>query len=185
MLSGNRVVVQRLQVVLGIQYRLVIVKNDTEASNSCCLYGHQFDISRDKNKDFHVFHYTTVSGRELMKSSVVHQTTMEKCNSIDHLNCLLADRSMEHKYSLKSPFVGGGVSSESIDTAHWGASTFPIDGAERFGGNLSPTDSTADFRGTLRVATYNIWNVNGLANLERYEDRLQRLRKVSCILIVH
>ena len=176
-LSSGKMLVQKRQIALGTLYRFLIIKNDTcYGSDSCCSCGYQFDISQDKNKDYHVFRRTTISDTELMKSSVLHQATMGRCNAIDFLKCQLVLDKFGHTYSNKLSLVHDVISSEPVAASQWESSA--QDYPQYFSGNLFPKDSSADPGSILRVATYNIWNVNGLADVERYEDRLQRLGKV-------
>lgn len=177
-LSRGKILIQKRQIVLGTRYGFVIVKNDTDGSDNCCLYGHQFDVSRDKNKDFHVFRYTTIATAELMRLSALHHATMEQCNTVDLIKCSLVDKRLGkigHTYSQKLSFFQDDVSAESVVASQGGSSLFS---AQDIRGNLLPEASSADPGSILRVATYNIWNLNGLADVESYEDRLQRLRKV-------
>ena len=118
--------IQRNQVVVGLIYSFTITTNHTGKGK----IEFNFIVSRDRNKEFHIFKQTSV-----------------------------------HSSSGRPWGCDGPIKDACINTALF--LSLP---------SLPPPISSARL---LKVASYNIWNVNGLPDKdELYKDRLERLGKV-------
>ncbi len=116
---------------MGLMYSFTIRSNGTTPLPDDVEFN--FTVSRDRNKEYHVFKQVLV-----VPASVHLETSTEAgtCgNRRTHLPCLF------------SPHHNMAVSFSSAQS--------------------------------LRVASYNIWNVNSLNKGEDYETRLHRLTRVT------
>ena len=142
-------------MVLGLLYTFTLVPP------ACPELEYKFTVTRDRNKQYHMYQYThsytgvtqEVSGLKVGKTCKLfyeqQQTTEESCVQTSEESC---GQTFEQSFG-QSCNISGRQSSGQSYTNH---------------------------NNMFSVATYNIWNLNNLPG-EEYEDRLERLGKVSGI----
>ena len=161
LLVGDKAHVQRIQMVLGLLYTFTLVPP------ACPELVYKFTVTRDRNKQYHMCQYThsytgmtqEVSGLKVGKTCKQfyeqQQTTEESCGQTSEESC-------------------GQTSEESCGPT----SEQSFGQSCNISGRQSSGQSYTDHNNMFSVATYNIWNLNNLPG-EEYEDRLERLGKVS------
>lgn len=192
MSQNGKILVQNIQLVLGLLYHVSISQiGGDHLCKECRHFEHDLILTRDRNKDFHIFQHTTRHSELVFTSGSPTPDWYKNCTcslflprktkilnqeglNANQQESLLWSDEPHHPYSshlnLHSPLhilqkhkpehctvnsgQGGGCKVQTTDTEY----------------QLHP----------LRVASYNIWNVNSLSGeKEGYEGRISRLGKVS------
>ena len=161
LLVGDKAYVQRIQMVLGLLYTFTLVPP------ACPKLEYKFTVTRDRNKQYHMYQYThsytgmtqEVSGLKVGKTCKhfyeQQQTTEESCGQTSEKSCVQTSEESCEQTSEESLMHSCNKSNRQ-----------------------SSGQSYTDHNNMFSVATYNIWNLNSLPG-EEYEDRLERLGKVS------
>ena len=154
-LVGDKAYVQRIQMVLGLLYTFTLVPP------ACPKLEYKFTVTRDRNKQYHMYQYT-------------HSYTGVTQEGVGLKVGKTCKQFYEQQQTTEESC--GQTSEESC------GQTFE----QSFGQscNISRRQSSGqsytNHNNMFSVATYNIWNLNNLPG-EEYEDRLERLGKVSGI----
>ena len=156
-------------MVLGLLYTFTLVPP------ACPELEYKFTVTRDRNKQYHMYQYThsytgmtqEVSGLKVGKTCKQfyeqQQTTEESCGQTSEESC---GQTSEESCGQTSEESCGPTSEQSFGQSC------------NISNRQSSGQSYTDHNNMFSVATYNIWNLNNLPG-EEYEDRLERLGKVS------
>ena len=195
MSKSGQLLVQNIQLMLGLLYHVSIShQGGDHLCRECRLLEHDLILTRDRNKEFHIFQHTT---RHSGLSSAASPASLERHEVVfENCTCSLLPPRMQNLMSNGE----GGVASSQQDTPFWTDESHhaygsnlnfysPLHIAQKHeGGHCTITSESSGgchFQKLrqlhlLRVATYNIWNVNSLSDAkESYENRIARLGKVS------
>ena len=150
-------------MVLGLLYTFVLVPR------VCSELEYKFTVTRDRNKQYHMYQYThgytgtTQEGDGLKvrqnckQFQSYKQTSQHSCRQTTEASCF---ETTEQSCGQSTEESCGQTTDQSC-------------------GQTSDRQSCGQSRNNMfSVATYNIWNLNNLQG-EVYEDRLERLGKVS------
>lgn len=191
---SGQLLVQNIQLVLGLLYHLSISQEGGDhLCKECRLLEHHLILTRDKNKDFHIFQHTTRHSEPTFSGPEWHEIATENCTcslltpgkthasigerqfAPDQGETLLwTDESHHlHPYNSHLHFYSPLHTLQKYEDGHCAIKPGQV------GCEFQSVDKQHQLR-PLRVATYNIWNVNSLSDVkESYEGRITRLGKVS------
>ena len=169
-------------MVLGLLYTFVLVPP------ACLELEYKFTVTRDRNKQYHIYQYThgytgmvqegdglkvgqtckqfqscTQISEHSASEELCEQTTEELCRQSTERSC---GQSTEESCGQTTEESCGQTSEQSFIQSC------------NISDRRSCGQSYTDRNNVFSVATYNIWNLNNLPG-EVYEDRLERLGKVS------
>ena len=190
---SNRVFLQRMHVILGMLFTVSLTSPQTP---HCPSVWHNLTITRDRRKDYHVYRHAS-SWRWDLAQPLVNSTDFcvrKQIETKDHLfeksfhHSATCPTSPEHwsksieKWPSESP--SGAFESDSLfhapfyHIASCGWQWCPHTKCQQHLCGGIQMDTLSGCR-VVKVATYNVWNLNRLES-EEYEDRLGRLGKVLC-----
>ena len=190
MSKNGQLLVQNVQLVLGLLYHVSLTSNHggDHLCEECRLLHHDFTLTRDRNREFHIFQHTTRHSEVISANSHASGVYLENCTCslLSHEKSGASYSTLTHQDTLlwsgESHHTHGdhvGVYSP-LQMSKDGHCVVTRDEGE---GCLSQTAKSNRLYRPLRVATYNIWNVNSLSGVkESYEDRITRLGKVNSIV---
>ena len=152
---------QRTQIVLGLLYTFTVVVNHPSSDSS----SHLFTVTRDPHRQYHINRHTSLPFHDLNKNSptglkdyTTDGDTCEEGTTSKRRNVCTANTDRESQ-SCELPVPDSWTQHISSNPPE------PLCSEESQGSN------------SLRVATYNIWNIDAEAN-DSYKHRLRRLGKV-------
>lgn len=149
--ASGKLSVQQSQVVMGLLYSFTIVPASSGS-------GVHFTVTRDRNKEYHIFRQVPVMSRPGSSSSNYTWASEELSNV---------------QSTSESVFPEETNKAYTCSNVHHPAPPLSL----LF---LLPRSLGFSSAQSLRVASYNIWNVNSLPDTgEDYETRLSRLTKVK------
>lgn len=190
LIVGNKAYVQRIQMVLGLLYTFVLVPP------ACPELEYKFTVTRDRNKQYHIYQYThgytgmtqeegglkvgqTCKQFQSYKQTSEHSASEELCRQTTEESCgqsteELCGQTTEESCRQSTEESCGRSTEESCGQTSEQSFIQSCNISNRQSCGQSYTNRNNMFS----VATYNIWNLNNLPG-EVYEDRLERLGKVS------
>ena len=195
MSRSGQILIQNIQLVLGLLYHVSIShQGGNHLCRECRLLERDLILTRDRNKEFHIFQHTTRPSELILATS----PTSSERHEVVYENCTCSLMSL----GTHTSSVEGSVTSSHRDPLMWMDESHhayssnlnfyaPLYVAHKDGGHctVKPGGSGGcQFHTTeklhhlrpLRIATYNIWNVNSLSDIrESYDGRIARLGKVS------
>ena len=195
MSQNGKMLVQNIQLVLGLLYHVSISQNGGDhLCKECRHLEHDLILTRDRNKEFHIFQHTTRHS-EMASTGSSMSDWHENCTcplllpttqsssgegglETSQQETVLWSDNSHHPYSshlsLHSPLHVVQKHTPEHCTANPGQEGCKVQTMDK-GYQLHP----------LHVASYNIWNVNSLSGVEEsYDGRITRLGKVSgCIYL--
>lgn len=193
MSQSGKSLVQNIQLVLGLLYHVSIFQKGGEhLCKECRHFEHNLILTRDRNKEFHVFQHTTRHSELTFTSGssmsdwyknctcplLLHKRT-QNLNKEDGLNTnqqesLLWSGEPYHPYSSHLNPYSPLHKVQTHKSEHCAAN--PDQSGEC---KVQTTDKEYQLH-PLRIASYNIWNVNSLSGVkEGYDGRIARLGKVG------
>ena len=181
---NGKVRVQQFQLVLGLQYTFSALWQRGSLCDHCPQVERKFAVTRDKNNKYHLFQHTSSSQGEHC-SRTDHPPTHSDVNRKHQENLVSSQIHTEYSYSSYLNYFTSWVYTSTIQSAFSKSTSLcakvPDVARDRARHHSSlHCDNPQDQCKALKIVTYNIWNVNGLNDLgEVYEDRLQRMGKVS------
>ena len=169
-------------MVLGLLYAFVLVPP------ACPELEYKFTVTRDRNKQYHMYQYThsytgvtqeggglkvgqTCKQFQSYKQTSEHSASEELCGQTTEESCR---QSTEQSCGQSTEESCGQTTEESCGQTSEQSFIQSCNISDR----QSCGQSCTDRNNVFSVATYNIWNLNNLPG-EVYEDRLERLGKVS------
>lgn len=187
---NGKISLQRFQMVLGLQYTFSALWLRGSLCEHCPQVERNFVVTRDRNKKYHIFRHTSAYLDEHhYREQHTHKTT---CSS-DTSGQLDDDTTTNHihiedacsdslnfnpfwSYSSMLKDTDPKCSCVHVDNPQSESCTRDKANSESTSQCIHPRDQCS----RLKIVTYNIWNVNGIQDLEEsYEDRLNRMGKVS------
>ena len=193
MSQSGKILVQNIQLVLGLLYHVSIFQKGGEhLCKECRHFEHNLILTRDRNKEFHVFQHITRHSELTFTSGsstsdwyknctcplLLHKRT-QNLNKEDGLNTnqqesLLWSGEPYHPYSSHLNPYSPPHKVQTHKSEHCAAN--PDQSGEC---KVQTTDKEYQLH-PLRIASYNIWNVNSLSGVkEGYDGRIARLGKVG------
>ena len=196
MSQSGKILMQNIQLVLGLLYHVSISQKGGEhLCKECRHFEHDLILTRDRNKEFHIFQHTTRHSKLTFTSGSSTSDWYKNCtcslflprrtqtlNQEVDLNAnqqesLLLSGEAHHPYSSHLNPHSPLHMVQKHKSEHCA-----IDQGQGEGCKIQPMD-TEYWLHPLRVASYNIWNVNNLSGVkEGYEGRISRLGMVSKML---
>lgn len=193
MSQSGKILVQNIQLVLGLLYHVSLFQKGGEhLCEECRHLEHKLVLTRDRNKDFHVFQHTTRHSKLSLMSDSSTSDWFKNCTC----PLLLPKRTqnLNKEESLKKNQQGSILWSgepyhpySSHLNPHSSLHIVQTHKSEHCAANSDQVgeckvrmmDKEYQLR-PLRVASYNIWNVNSLSGVkEGYDGRIARLGKVG------
>lgn len=163
-------------MVLGLQYTFsALWWRRGSPSEDSPHAEHNFVVTRDRNKKYHVFKYTSVHGNVLGE----HVGNTEK---ISQPNSNAASQS--HANDSSNLFW---ATNKHARYSKWSGKFHGDQHAGRNDGSVGDSAehcAQSQQCGNLKIVTYNIWNVNGILE-DSYEDRLKRMGEVCIEISMH
>lgn len=168
--------IHQWELVIGLLYTFTL----TLPSQHCPWLMHNFTITRDRNDNYHIYQNTWLYVEPPFVEE--HKQSWLNCTSIfsekhflvtDHVKKPWLRRSKD----LVTPFVGKTLGDFNYGSYHSQVASSKEDVCvpeQWWYGTRTCVDC---YSRIVRVATYNIWNLNSL-DRETYHDRLERIRKL-------
>ena len=176
--------------MLGLLYHVSIShQGGNHLCKECRFLEHDLILTRDRNKEFHVFQHTTRHSKLVdpgLTTSYRNGVVIENCTcslmslKTGIIDGLTSDLKETLTYKSHHHFIGYKNVYSSLYVQKHNNSHCSVK-PDQNGGCQTQTSQQLH---PLRVATYNIWNVNSLSDVnESYEDRISRLGKVSLAIL--
>ena len=193
MSQSGKILVQNIQLVLGLLYHVSIFQNGGEhLCKECRDFEHKLVLTRDRNKDFHIFQHTTRHSELTLTSGSSMSDWFKNCtcplllpkrtqnlNKEEGLNGNQQD-SVLWSSELYRPYSNHLHPHSSLHIVQTHKSQHCAADPDQVGEcKVRAMDKEYQLH-PLRVASYNIWNVNSLSGVkEGYDGRIMRLGKVG------
>ena len=180
--------VQNIQLVLGLLYHLsVSQEGGGHFCKECRHFEHDLILTRDRNKEFHIYQHTTRHTELILTHSIVHENCTcppvlpRRTVYLKNEDSLRTNRLQDNfLWSTNHPHHPHSSHLNPGSPLHMVQKRKPEHCAARDGKCKVQTVDTRYQLQPLRVTSYNIWNVNSLSDLqEDYESRISRLGKVG------
>ena len=190
--------VQRMNIFLGFQYTITLTTTHAHINPQQC---HRVTLTKDLNGDYHIFSHTHAECSHIITYSVRseqcvagHTTTGSAGSDISTKVCIdtcchgtdYCSVCMDKEPALEGTCCASFHSGEPSEKQLHGDHCLPPGAEWTLTNHQSHCNTTQPSavprRQSIRVATYNLWNLNGF-EFESYRDRVGRLGKVWCVRI--
>ena len=189
MSQSGKILVQNIQLVLGLLYHVSIFQKGGEhLCEECRDFEHKLVLTRDRNKDFHIFQHTTRHSELVLTSGSSMSDWFKNCTCplllpkrTKNLNKEDLSRNQQESVLWSSdPYSSHLNSHSSLHIVQTYKSEHCAANPDQVGEcKAQAMDKEYQLR-PLRVTSYNIWNVNSLSGVkEGYDGRITRLGKVG------
>ena len=190
MSQNGKILVQNIQLVLGLLYHVSIFQKGGEhLCKECRHLEHNLVLTRDRNKQFHIFQHTTRHSEQTLPSGSLTSDWFKNCTcplllskrtqSLNKEEDLNTDRQEGILWSGDPYLPYSSHLNSPLHVVQMHKSEHCAANPDQAGGCKGQVTDKEYRLHPLRVVSYNIWNVNSLTGVEEgYDGRIIRLGKV-------